>query len=195
MLAHSSFKHGFLQNVRTLRSRRGFTLIELMVALTISTILTLIAVPSFKTTFQNSRMVSQVNNLVFDFNYARSEAIKRDYNVLVCPTTTGTSCVNSTSWATGWMVYFAPPPAAGLGGITILRAEPAIAGNTTLTSTIAGNILTFQPDGSVLAAAPFKMCDARGSAYARDVEVLATGRAQASRIPGQTLNGTALTCP
>jgi hypothetical protein len=40
-----------------------------------------------------------------------------------------------------------------------------------------------------------RVCDTRGAAFARDVEVNSTGRVAASQTPGQSVAGTALVCP
>ncbi|MEM9620953.1 MAG: GspH/FimT family pseudopilin [Pseudomonadota bacterium] len=55
----------------------GFTLVELLIALTILSIMMLFAVPAFNDFTQQRRMTTNVNSLVAAINYARSEATRR----------------------------------------------------------------------------------------------------------------------
>jgi type IV fimbrial biogenesis protein FimT len=65
---------------------RGFTLLELMVAIAVLAILATVGVPSFNELIQNNRVTTQTNELVSALNFARTEAIKRGRNVEVVVT-------------------------------------------------------------------------------------------------------------
>jgi type IV fimbrial biogenesis protein FimT len=172
------------------------------VTIALAAILIGIAVPSLTMFVQNSRENSEAESLITSLSYARSEAVKRDANVEVCASTDGASCSQSSAWNTGWIVETtgATP--------TVLQVMPALGVGNTLTGSLGGNAVTevtFQQDGFVQAAAGsgvyettyFTLCDSRGAAYARDIEITATGAIEASDTPGETL-GTppqALTCP
>ncbi len=64
-------------------SMRGYTLIELMVALTIVVILALVSIPSFVTIIKNYRISGVADNLYYFLQNARAEAVKRNTNVYV----------------------------------------------------------------------------------------------------------------
>ena len=84
----------------------GFTLIELMVALTVAAVLTAVALPSFNGVLRNNRVTGTSNNLLTGINLARSEAIKANRGGGICASTNGTSCsVNATDWTAGWIVW------------------------------------------------------------------------------------------
>ena len=88
-----------------MRRLAGFTLIELLVTIAIMAILMAFAVPSFVQQIQSNQVVTTASKLREALSYARSEAIKRSAFVTICPSSNGTSCLSSTAWATGWLVF------------------------------------------------------------------------------------------
>ncbi len=73
--------------------------------MSIVAILAVVAIPSFKTMSSQNRLVQSLNDLVADLQYARSEAIKRGRDVVVCPANSQFSnCRNSGDWSNGWIV-------------------------------------------------------------------------------------------
>lgn len=86
---------------------KGFTVVELLVALTIVAILAGLGVPSFREFMNEQRLASSMSQLVNDLHFARTEAIKRNSRVLVCARLADSSaCAASPDWKTGWMVCY-----------------------------------------------------------------------------------------
>jgi type IV fimbrial biogenesis protein FimT len=84
----------------------GFTLIELMVTISVLSILLAIAVPNFTTFIRNNRLAAQTNAVLGALNYARAEASTRGQSVSVCaanPTRDG--CNNANNWMNGWIIF------------------------------------------------------------------------------------------
>jgi type IV fimbrial biogenesis protein FimT len=94
--------------VRTRDAARGFSLIELMVTVSVAAILASIALPSFAELIRTNRLTSAADQFNADLLIARREAIKRNTRVLVCPvgTTAGRCGSGASAWATGWIVCY-----------------------------------------------------------------------------------------
>ncbi|MDB5821689.1 MAG: prepilin-type N-terminal cleavage/methylation protein [Herminiimonas sp.] len=72
----------------------GFTLVELMVTVSISAILLAIGVPSFNSFIVSQRVSAAASDVSTMLTFARSEAIKRNGNVIVTQ--------KSGGWQNGW---------------------------------------------------------------------------------------------
>jgi type IV fimbrial biogenesis protein FimT len=171
------------------RANSGFTLLELLITIAVAAILMTIAVPAFQNFLRNDRQWTTANSLVMSLNAARSEAIKQDTAVSVCPTATGTSCSATTPWSQGWIVL------SSASGSAPALTVPTLATGTTLTEASGLTAVTFLSTGMVSAQAAFTLCDARGATQARYVQVGPTGSIASSSTVGQTLSGAPLSCP
>src|SRR5258706_9057616 len=97
------------------RSRRaGFTIIELMVTVSVAAILMAIAIPNMRNFLRNNRLTSGVNDLLHSIQVARTEAIKRQLllggaGIVVCGTTdpaVATAALTCTyNTFQGWFVF------------------------------------------------------------------------------------------
>jgi type IV fimbrial biogenesis protein FimT len=92
-----------MQSIPT--TQRGYTLIELMITITVLGLLLGVAVPSFLDTVRNNRLITQNNEFIGSLNVARSEALKRSGSVSVCASVDQLTCSGSTNWSTGWIVF------------------------------------------------------------------------------------------
>src|ERR1700712_3687111 len=79
------------------RNAAGFTLIELMVTVSIVAILALIAGPSLSGLIATQRIKAVAADLYVALSKARSEALKRNVNVTLSPKTANT-------WQAGWEI-------------------------------------------------------------------------------------------
>lgn len=80
-----------------MRHVNGFTLVELLAVLAIVSIFAAVGVPSLGSYIESGRLRSAAFDLVADLAFARSEAIKRNAQVVVTQATAG-------SWTDGWRV-------------------------------------------------------------------------------------------
>lgn len=84
---------------------RAFTLIELMVTISVLAVVIALAAPSFSSMLQESRLSALSTEVQSALQLARSEAVKRRENITVCRSNAAqTACANGTDWATGWLI-------------------------------------------------------------------------------------------
>ena len=88
---------------KTRLKNSGFTLLELMITLSVAGILLSLAIPSFQELMTNNRTATNANRLVTALNLARSEAVKRGVQVTV-KRKPGTNN-NNSEWEPGWDIF------------------------------------------------------------------------------------------
>ncbi len=85
------------------RGKAGFSLVELMVTISVLAIILSISVPSFIGVVNRNRLAAGANELVASMQMARSEALRRNSSISVCRSEDGTTCAGSAgSWRT-WL--------------------------------------------------------------------------------------------
>jgi type IV fimbrial biogenesis protein FimT len=116
---------------------RGFTLTELMVAVSVAAVLLGLGVPAFRQTLISNRLTASANEFMAALNYARSEAIRRGVPVALCKSSSGTNCDTGGNWGNkweiGWMAFVdANKNDKWDSGEDILRTWPALPEGYTL---------------------------------------------------------------
>ena len=137
------------------RSSRGYSLVELIVVMTIVGIVIGIAVPSYKYVTNSNRVSAEVNLFLGDLQYARSEAVREGSTVSVCQsnnaqTATPTCSPNGANWNTGWIVFSDVNADGALNtGDQLLRAQPSFSPSTdTFVSSDSGvHFISFNREG------------------------------------------------
>lgn len=87
------------------RSIRGFSLIELFMALAVAGVLFGIALPSFQQMQERQHFVATQHGLMGGFHQARTLAVTRGLPAAICPSTDGLSCRSGGIWDQGWLVF------------------------------------------------------------------------------------------
>ncbi|OOG55240.1 hypothetical protein B0E47_10690 [Rhodanobacter sp. B05] len=149
---------------------RGFSLLELMITITVMAILLAIAVPSFRDVIHRNEVSSASNALLASVSYARSESVTRSQLVSMCPSADGASCTSTgTAFEPGWLVYTYPAGAASANlaynaaSATLLRAIPLQSGVSI--QALGNTVITFGQQGQLVPATPleFITCYRSGS--------------------------------
>ncbi|HXP65028.1 MAG TPA: Tfp pilus assembly protein FimT/FimU [Steroidobacteraceae bacterium] len=174
----------------------GFTLIEMLMTIAIAAILMGLAIPSFRYITNANRIASELNGLLGDLQLARAEAIKQGRNVTVCQSNDNTTCTNSTSWQSGWIV-FTDPTNVGVHDIgeIYIRKQPAFSGADTFIASNNVSAITFNREGYAIGMANGTLLSLHDSsnndAWTRCLLINLSGQ-MTSQIQGATING--VTC-
>jgi type IV fimbrial biogenesis protein FimT len=80
---------------KTPASQRGFTLVELMTVIVVLTVMATIAAPGMQSLIASQRARGAAQDLISDLMRARSEAVKRNKDVMLSPV---------VDWTGGWIV-------------------------------------------------------------------------------------------
>lgn len=141
-------------------SQLGVTMVEVVIVVAIMGVLAAMAVPSFLEFTRNQRIRAAASDLHISLMRARSEAIKRNANVSIRPTST-------SNWGLGWSI---PDPE---GSTTALDNWSSYAG----VSATGPTLVTYLSSGRIGGATPpsFEV-SATGSSVKRCVSVDLSGR-------------------
>lgn len=148
------------------KSNQGFTLVELMITLSVAAILMALAVPNFTTTIKNNRLTTQANELISSINYARSEAIRRGTSVSLES--------GSTNWHTGWTIKDKDS--------AVIRNHEAFDSGSSLVGSVT--TVTYKGTGFISAAAAitYTLCDDRSGETGRTITISLTGRPSVANV-------------
>jgi type IV fimbrial biogenesis protein FimT len=163
--------------VPTLSRTPGFTLLELLVTVSVAAIVLTLGVPGFQGTMSQARMTNAANSLIAHVQLARSEAIKRNMRVTLCPSAGGSVCdsVNPSLWHQGYVVGVINDAGTLT---TVLRRVDAQEMRGLSASSGGRTRFVFQRDGSAAGSqGTVKICVPGDPSQIRQVVVSATGRA------------------
>lgn len=154
----------------------GFSLLELMIAVTVLAIILGIGVPSYNAIIDSSRLQSVTHDLRTAIQLARSEALSERNTVAACrANAAGNACGFDADWSSGWLI-------ARLDGANLETAADVevlrVWEGTTLTVSGIANGIVFDRRGRPDSAGTL---DIRGS-ECRRLSVNATGRVATQEI-------------
>jgi type IV fimbrial biogenesis protein FimT len=167
---------------------KGFTLLELMIVITILGIASALAFPGLQTMIANNRIQSSASDFVAALQFAKAEAVARVNPVTLCKSTDLTSCTDNGDWQQGWIVFSDANDDGEVNagdGETILLSHAALDPKITFGGTALGanngvsNSITLRQSGtsSITTVEVLIMCDDRGfDRNARGILITITGR-------------------
>lgn len=153
----------------------GFTLLELLIALTILGILLGIAIPALKNAVarvQSTSARSAITGTLFD---AQRNATVVGREIVVCPAI-GEQCIGGQDWSHGWIAFIDHDSDRLHGpGDQIVRREDELPAGVRLHGTAGRQRIVYQPNGgSAGTNITFTLCDRRGPKSAQAL-VLSNG--------------------
>ena len=169
------------------KSSKAFTLIELMVLVSLAMITLSFGVPSFTSFIKNGRVTTQTNNLASDINFARSEAVSRGETIVLCHSDNASSadpaCGGTfNNWSNGWLIFVSGDgnTTYDAANDTLLRAVSKSPGSVVIKSNdVAKTNLVYTANGAIDMSggtAAFSICDDRGESFGNQLQISPTGR-------------------
>jgi type IV fimbrial biogenesis protein FimT len=169
--------------------QRGFTLLELLVTVSIAAVLTALATPSIVNMIKDNRITAQVNEFVLALNFARSEAIKRGVRVSLCKTSDAMTCIRDgagSNWAQGWIIFTNQDNdnINDGGSETILKVQDSAQAQITIIGN--GNVddmISYNPNGMLpaLGSGTLTICDDRVGDIGKEIRLSSIGRSKINK--------------
>ncbi len=174
-----------------MQKQAGFSIVELMIVITIGAILAGLALPSLKDWNRNGHRTAAVTTLLSSLHLGRSEAVKRNKRVALCPsddvTPIDAKCSGNKEFAAGWLVFVdEDEDLEHTKTEEILAAVTAVNSNFTIFTTNGETGLYFKPSGRMVTsdkndAVDFNICDDRGAEQGRVISITNSGRPQSGQ--------------
>ncbi len=189
-----AFLHVRDRRLRGLKAERGFTLLEIFVAMAILAIAVGMALPMFRDVIRNTNVSNQANDLVTSLATARSESVRRGLQVAVVAVSGG------SNWTTGWQVI-ADIDRDGVFEPTddVIATSPPLDPQYGVYARSTGGVgvdsrVIFDINGALTNAGyDFNVCYPTGNASkSRRIRVRASGNASSHK---NTTGSSATTCP
>lgn len=179
------------------RTNRGFTLIELIVTVSVLAILTALAAPNFADFMRRNAVETQANEFLGALRVARATAISQSRFVSICPSKNASAaepvCEDSNDYSVGWIMYTSSASRTAYAATDkLVRVAPAVT-NVSLLAQDVGKIVTFDARGASTAGTlSVFLCAKRGGdavgqsnirAAGRRFDIQASGRSGVTTLP------------
>lgn len=154
-----------------MKTRKGFTLVELMVTIAVLAIIATLAAPNLSRTLKNTKVKTSSGDILNFLQQARTEAVRLGKTVTICGSSDGSNCLNAnrTNWSTGLIAK---------SSVSSTPIQKLTFENSQLTIT-APETITFNPVGSTTAEHEITVTIPDADTYSVCVEVI--GRAFKSK--------------
>ncbi|MCH8479729.1 MAG: GspH/FimT family pseudopilin [Wenzhouxiangella sp.] len=163
-----------------MKAQSGWSLIELIIGLSILAILSSIAAPGMQGFIEQQRIINASNQLVTHLNYARNEAVTRATFVSACPSPNGLRC-SGNRWDQGFIAFVdaerSGQPAGESDLLRVVQPDPRM-----LMHSGGRYRVRFQPMGGAYGTnLTIRVCSKNGRGTPNSVIVSNPGRPRVSR--------------
>jgi type IV fimbrial biogenesis protein FimT len=154
--------------MKAVNNSRGFTLIEMATVVTVLAVVAAIAAPGMRSFAAGQKVKALAYDLTADLLLARSEALKRNTNVVITPV--------SGNWKNGWTV------AAGVENLSTRNSSNEAISFTAATATVVPTSITFDVNGRASATVRMTVesSSSTNSTSKRCIQLDPSGRARSA---------------
>ncbi len=161
----------------------GFTLIELIVVMTVAAIILAVATPSFMNIIADNRVSTAATEVVTVLNLGKSEAVRTGQTIVLCKrAASDTQCAMDTSidWSNGWLLFVDSDGSNQQNdGERIIRVESLTETSLDIaydSSTASNRMINFNPNGRIAPNGRFCFRNQHDDSRSRAVVISQTGR-------------------
>lgn len=175
------------------RHPRGFTLVEFIITAGILIIILSTAIPTVQGVSAKHELRGVQTNIQGLLYLARSEAVKRNRWVTLCPSQDGEQCIEGFRWEQG-LIMFADADGDRVrdAGEPVLKRVISVSDKHSVATTTRRRRLRFSPLGLAMGSnATFTICDLASQTPPQAVILSNTGRA---RFSSSRADGSPLSC-
>jgi type IV fimbrial biogenesis protein FimT len=151
----------------------GFTVVEMLVTISILAIVLSIGIPSFNAIIRSSDISANSSDMIIALNYARIEAVKRGTSVQLDQR-------NGASWTGGMVVWVDDDDSMDSG--EELRYWDEFTTGSTVASANSVTAFVFSATGEVNSDDTLTLCDSRTGEAGRTITVLSSGAVYAEEF-------------
>ena len=183
-----------IRHLHPARYVRGFTLLELMITLSVALIVLMWVIPSFAQLLASTRITTAINEFLTDIHLARNETIKRGKRVAICPSGDGSTCLTSRGWPQGWIVFVDDNEDNNHNPAEeILRVHGELPSQMSINPGRRARV-AYAPDGTLAGGfnGTYEFCDSNKAATPKAIIISLVGR---PRVSLKRSDGTPLHCP
>lgn len=173
---------------------RGFTLMELLIALAIVGILASVAIPAFSGAMEAARSASTEANLLASLTRSIERAALTGTRSVLCPSIDAFACSSGPDWSGGWIAFLdRDGDRERNASESLIVTESALPGNVRLRTSVGRTRIVFQGNGGNAGSnVTFTLCDGRGPARAKTLVLNNEGRLRHGTPSAASV---AATCP
>lgn len=162
---------------------RGFTLVELLVTMTIIVVLAGIGLPAWRSFSEEARLQALAGGYLHAFNTARTTAVMTGRNISLCPVDAEEQC--TARWGDRLATFEDDDrdgrPASPKAIIDLLQVPAAADASVTLRAFGRTSHVSLRRDGRYRQNGTFRFC-LPGSARGRAIVINVTGRARTEAL-------------
>ena len=165
--------------------QQGFTALELMVTLSIVSILLLAGIPGLQQFTWRQHLKAAISSLQNDLMVGRSKAVYLNSRVVACPGNPSDGCLGVTDWADGWIVFVdSNTDRQRQAGETLIRHGQGFE-NTRIQGSPGRTDIRFLPNGSSPGSnGSITFCGLQGPEKAKKLVISNLGRIRRDTAPG-----------